>query len=33
MTARGDLKDAKGKEDYEKGYKAVADFFHKHLTA
>ncbi|KAF2499346.1 alpha/beta-hydrolase [Lophium mytilinum] len=31
MTSRGDLKDPKGKADYEKGYATVVKFFHEHL--
>ncbi|KKY22594.1 putative dienelactone hydrolase family protein [Phaeomoniella chlamydospora] len=31
MAARGDLKDPKVKDAYEKGYKKVITFFHEHL--
>lgn len=31
MAARADLDDAKVKKEYERGYKLVLDFFHKHL--
>jgi dienelactone hydrolase len=31
MAARGDLEDPKVKNDYEKGYKVVLEFFHKYL--
>jgi len=31
MAARGDLKDAHIKSEYERGYKTLLDFYHKHL--
>lgn len=31
MAARGDLKDQKVRAEYERGYKTLLDFFHKHL--
>lgn len=31
MAARGDIEDEKVKKAYEKGYKLVLDFFHKHM--
>ncbi|KAF2257106.1 alpha/beta-hydrolase [Trematosphaeria pertusa] len=31
MAARGDLEDEKVKKEYERGYKIVLDFFHKHM--
>jgi dienelactone hydrolase len=31
MAARADLEDAKVKSEYERGYKIVLDFFHKHI--
>jgi dienelactone hydrolase len=31
MAARADLEDEKVKKQYERGYKLVLDFFHKHL--
>jgi dienelactone hydrolase len=31
MAARGDLSQEKVKKEYERGYKLVLDFFHKHL--
>jgi len=31
MAARADLEDAKVKSEYERGYKIVLDFFHKHM--
>ena len=31
MSARGDLKDAECKKDYERGYKLAAEFFNDHL--
>jgi hypothetical protein len=31
MAARGDLKDPAVKEDYEKAYKMLLDFFHENL--
>ncbi|KAF3008818.1 hypothetical protein E8E13_010676 [Curvularia kusanoi] len=33
MAARGDLSQDKVKKEYERGYKLVLDFFHKHLGA
>jgi dienelactone hydrolase len=31
MAARADLEDSKVKSEYERGYKTVLDFFHKHM--
>jgi dienelactone hydrolase len=31
MAARGDLEQEKVKKEYERGYKMVLDFFHKHM--
>ncbi|KAF1852091.1 uncharacterized protein K460DRAFT_269278 [Cucurbitaria berberidis CBS 394.84] len=31
MAARGDLEQEKVKKEYERGYKLVLDFFHKHM--
>jgi len=31
MAARGDLENEKVKKEYERGYKLVLDFFHKHM--
>lgn len=31
MAARADFEDAKGKKEYERGYKTVLDFFAQHL--
>ncbi|ORY18716.1 Alpha/Beta hydrolase protein [Clohesyomyces aquaticus] len=31
MAARADLADAEVKEEYERGYKILLDFFHKHM--
>jgi dienelactone hydrolase len=31
MAARADLEDEKVKKEYERGYKTVLDFFHKHM--
>lgn len=31
MAARSDLEDSKVKSEYERGYKTVLDFFHKHM--
>jgi dienelactone hydrolase len=31
MTARGDLEDEEVKKEYERGYKTLLDFFHKHM--
>jgi len=31
MTARGDLKDSRVKEEYERGYSTVLTFFHEHM--
>ncbi|KAF1916706.1 dienelactone hydrolase family protein-like protein [Ampelomyces quisqualis] len=31
MAARGDLEQDKVKQEYERGYKLVLDFFHKHM--
>jgi len=31
MSARGDLADEKVKSEYERGYKLLLDFFHKHM--
>ena len=31
MAARGNIEDENVKKAYEKGYKLVLDFFHKHM--
>jgi dienelactone hydrolase len=31
MAARSNLEDEKVKREYERGYKTVLDFFHKHM--
>ena len=31
MAARGDLEDEDVKKEYERGYKTLLDFFHKHM--
>lgn len=31
MAARADLEDEEVKKEYERGYKLLLDFFHKHL--